>query len=296
MTTSSSPSPHIIEVTEANFQEEVVQRSMTTPVVIDFWADWCGPCKALTPILEELTARYNGAFILAKLNTEENPRIAQYFQIQSIPNVKAIFQGRLVNEFTGALPIDKIDEWLKTFIDPDSIPETPTDYIQEGHDALEQGDTQAAVEAFNTHLKENPGSPDSSIALARIALQQQDTASVRALLDQINADALTPKHESDIAAIKFMLDAETPERSEEELKDAIKANSLDYQARHDLAMLYASQGELDSALGELLDIVIRDREWEDDKARKTMVQLFEVMGLTSSKTREWQKKLGRAMY
>ncbi len=288
-------SPTVIEVTEANFQQEVLQRSMTTPVLVDFWADWCGPCKALTPILEQLAEEAQGNFVLAKLNTEENPRIAQYFQIQSIPNVKAIFQGQLVNEFTGALPIDKIRDWLKSFLGDEVFPAPKADPIADAKALLEQDDRDGAIALYNTHLQQNPGSPLSTLPLARIALEQGDRTSAKALLEQL-AEDLTPAQRADVSSLRFMIDAEPSEHSEDDLRAAITENPLDYQARHDLAMLLATQGNLDGALEELLAIVIRDRTWEDDQARKTMVKLFEVMGLHSPETRAWQKRLGRAMY
>ena len=292
----STASPHVIDVTEANFQQEVIQRSMTTPVVVDFWADWCGPCKALTPILEELAASANGAFVLAKLDTEKNPRIAQYFRIQSIPNVKAIFQGRLVDEFTGVLPRPQIVEWLAKIIGEDALTDEELDPIEEARELLEAGEQQDAFTILNALLQQHPGHPDASIMLAREAMKQGNKDGARALLDQIASTDLTAEHQSDISAIRFMLDITPPTRSRQELEEAIATSSLDHEARHELAMTHLLQGDFEQALDQLLNIVIRDREWEDDHARKTMVKIFEVMGLQSPETRAWQKKLGRAMY
>lgn len=286
---------YIINATEASFQQEVLPLSSRMPVLLSFWTDAIASSKELTSSLETLAKEAQGAFVLAKVNINANPNLAQQLQVESTPNVTAIYQGRLINKLTEALPLDELRTWLQSFLGEEAIPTPEADPLEEGKAHLEAGDQSAAIAAFNTHLQKNPGAPESSLALARIAMEKGDAQSAKALIDQI-ATPLSHSHLSEVAALEFMLNAPPSEHSEEDLRAAIKTNSLDYQARHDLAMLLAGQGKLTDALEELLAIVIRDRSWEDDRARETMVKLFEVMGLQSPDTRTWQKRLGRAMY
>ena len=291
----SAAAAYIFDVNEATFQQDVLQRSMAMPVLVAFSSQGSPTSRALMSVLEEVTREVDGIFALARLNIDKNPYLAQQLQIQSLPHVKLLSQGRVAGEFSGAKTREQVREWLKGFFGED-LPEAPTDPIAEGEAALQAGDTGAAIVAFNAHQQQHPGSPKSLLPLARLALGQQDKATARALLSNLPSEGLSPGERAEASGLQFMLELEPPEGDEGALREAIRTNPLDHASRHDLAMLYASRGEMDEALSALLEIVIRDRDWEEDKARQTMVQLFEVMGLNAPETRSWQKRLGRAMY
>ena len=281
-------SPYVIEVTDEQFQAEVLQRSLDVPVVVDFWAPWCGPCRALGPIMEKLAEEHQGRWILAKVNTEENPRVAQALQIRGIPAVKAVVGGRIVSEFSGVLPEDKIREWINGFA-PDQLEQL----LAAGKQALLEEDEETALQAYMAVLGIDSSHIEAKLAVARIAVARGEKETARQLLDGLDEnDRIT--HASEIAAIELLLEIDAG--AEADLIARIKEDPRDYQARHDLAMSYAARAAYDEALEELLAIVIRDRSWEEDKARESMVKLFGVMGLNSEATRKWQKKLGRAMY
>ena len=285
---------HVIDVTEANFQAEVLQRSLSALVIVSFWSGRSPQSGALNSILEEHAKRAKGKWVLARVDIDKAPRIAQALRLSAVPNVKAIAQGSMLDEFPGPFTKAGVEKWLENLLG-EPLPAEEIDRVKEGKRLIAAGELAAGIEHLNAHLAAHPGDPDASIALARMALEQGDRDAAKRLIAQIKTER-TAQQKSDIHALEFLLSQDTAALDGDALRARIAADPKDYAARHDLAMWLAGRGDLEGALGELIEIVMRDREWEDDKARKTMVQLFEVMGVNEPATRAWQKRLGRAMY
>jgi putative thioredoxin len=284
----------VIDVTDETFQQEVVERSMSVPVIVDFWAPWCAPCRALGPVLEKLADDDKGRWILAKINTDQSQQVASYLGIRGIPAVKAIFQGQLIDEFSGALPAQAVRQWLDRFLPPAGDEADAPLAADDAHAAWERGDHEAAANAWRAALQADPNDAKALVGLARIAMSRGDEATTRALLGRIPEERREAVA-AEIAALELRLEvADAPPR--QTLEDRVAADPNDHEARYQLALILIAEGDADRGLGLLLEIVRRDRQWQDDQARKTMVRAFEILGVQSDTTIHWRKRLGAIMY
>lgn len=285
-------SQHSIDVNAGNFQAVVMEGSKHTPVVIDFWAPWCAPCRVLKPILEKLAAEYQGKFTLAKINSDENQELAAQFGVRGIPAVKAVVDGKLVDEFTGALP----ESQVRAFIER-AIPSPAEEIRIEARELHEK--TQDRTRALEMLARAAALEPENeAVAIDRAALLIEDGQ-----LDVARAtlESLSPLTQMDdrVGTLKAKLDlaagaAAAPDASE--LERRIAANADDLDARLQLAQLLVAQEQYRQALEHLLEIVRRDRAFRDDAARKTMLQVFSVLGLDSELVGEYRRRLASAMY
>jgi putative thioredoxin len=260
----------VIEVNEHDFAAQVLQRSQTTPVVVDFWAPWCGPCRTLGPTLERLAGEAKGGFILAKINVDNNQRLAQSFGVQGIPAVKAFRDGRVVDEFTGALPESQVRAWLK------KLAPAPANSAFEAALALEERDPAEAAARYRMALGDDPDNVDALVGLGRLLVLQGDAEGAEALR-QVPSD--TPQYaqaQAWLALANFF--AQANGHTSETLSSQVTANPNDLEARYQLAARLASQRQYGEAIGQLLAIVERDRAFRDDAARKTLLALFEALG------------------
>jgi putative thioredoxin len=266
-------SSFIYDVTAENFQQVVLQTSMSRPVLVDFWAEWCNPCKALMPTLAKLADAYQGKFILAKVNTEEQQQLATHFRIRSIPCVKLFLEGKLVDEFMGALP----EAEIRSFIDK-YIPRESDGLLAQAEQLLLQGDADGAGALIQQAAQMDPGSPRVMLAnaryLATIGRLEEAEQQLNALPDE---EKNKPEVSAMLARLQFdRSSADTP--APEILEERLKANPSDSEALHQLASHKIMQNDLEGALELLLNLMRKDREYGDDAARKDMLRIFEMLG------------------
>jgi len=278
-----------IDVNEENFEAAVLARSMEVPVLVDFWAEWCGPCKVLGPVLEKLAGEYAGEFILAKVNVDENQQLAGAFGIQGIPAVKLFRDGDLASEFTGALPEPMLREFLSKFL--------PTAVDKEALAAAEleaAGKADEAKSAYQAILAAEPNHAQALLGLARLAMSTGDNDAARNYLDQIS---IVDDERKDADRLLARLDLQAGgAENESALREKIAADPNNLEARFELAQTLAGVENYEAALGEFLAIVKADRKFKDDGARKAMVQIFEVLGGEDPLTDKYRSELAAVLF
>jgi putative thioredoxin len=294
-------SPHIKDSGLATFAADVLEASREVPVIVDFWAPWCGPCKQLGPVLEKAVAEAGGAVRLVKVNIDENPEIAQQLRIQSIPTVYAFKDGKPVDGFMGALPESQINAFVAALAGgghDHGGAEHAEEVLAMAAEAFAAGDIGAAAQAYGHVLQDDPGNPKAVAGLANCYLKSGDLERAKTTLQLVRPDGAT---DEDIRAaeaeLKLRESANQAPRGEiEVLRAKLAADANDHQARFDLAQALDAGGEREAALDELLEIVRRDRKWNDDGARKHIVTLFEAMGPTDPRTLAARRKLSALLF
>jgi len=282
-------SPVILDVNERNFQREVIERSREVPVVVDFWAPWCAPCRMLGPVLESLAQEFGGRFLLAKLNTDENPRLAAQFGIQGIPAVKAFKHGRVVAEFVGAQPKPIVRRFIEQL-----LPNELDAKVTEGQKLLAAGRFSEADAKFQEVLSKQPDHPAALLgrAQALLGLGQEETA--LKLLNQVPA-ATSEGAEAARLRAQIVLRQGAGNGNEAHLKAHLAENPADLEARYQLASLLASQQRYEEALEHFLEIIRRDRKFRNGDARQAMLHIFELLG-DQPLTRIYRNKLASVLF
>jgi putative thioredoxin len=279
-------SSHAIDVSENNFMQEVIEASRRVPVLVDFWAPWCGPCRSLGPILEKLAAEYQGRFRLAKINSDENQALASQFGVRGIPAVKAVVNGELVNEFTGALPESAVREFI------DALLPSPAEPLRlEALAAHARGEADAARKLLLQAIHLDPRHEQARLDLVDVLLEAGELAEARRLLGEIAEDGKDRSRIESLTARLALAQDGAGAADEGALRARIGADGDDLAARLDLAKLLAAQQDYRGALEELLEIVRRDRAFQDDIGRKTLLQIFSLLGPDSDLVREFRGKL-----
>jgi len=278
-----------VDVSEENFEAEVLERSTEAPVLVDFWAPWCGPCKVLGPVLEKLAQEYGGAFRLAKINVDENQGIAGAFGIQGIPAVKLFQDGELVSEFTGALPEPTIREFLAKF-----LPSTADKIADEGTALEAEGKIAEAKALYESILESDPSHAGSLLGLGRLAMNAGETDAAMKYFDQISIVA-DERKEADRLVARINLQAGSAE-NEAVLRAKMNAEPNNVAVRFELAQALAAVEKYEEALQEFLAVVKADRAFQDDAGRKSMLQIFEVLGSDHPLVDKFRSELAAVLF
>jgi len=285
-----SETAHIIDVTSENFMQEVIDASQQTLIVLDFWASWCGPCQTLMPVISKLAVEYNGGFRLAKVNIDEQQELSGQFSVRSVPTVKFIKQGKVVDEFTGALPEGEIRQFLARHVIKESDQLLDAALAQ-----YEAGDKLAAIEAIQDISKLDSNNQRIALVYADLMIREARYDLAQEVLQNLPYEV---RQTEQVAAMLAKIDfaasaADLPDESE--LLRSIETEPGNCQARHQLSTLYTMQGNYEAALAQLLEIVKRDRNYEDDAGRKAMLKLFDMLGDTEL-VHQYRRKMMAALY
>jgi putative thioredoxin len=281
---------NILDVNQQTFATEVIERSHTVPVVVDFWAAWCGPCKMLGPILEKLANEYNGKFVLAKLDVDSNPGLSRQYGVQGIPAVKAFVNGQVVNEFTGALPESQVRQFIQHI-----IPSTADLYAQQAYQWEVTGQPAMAIENYKAALEEHAHHYPAMVGLGRVLLQQGRVDEGAAVLANI-PKGLPEQTQAAALLANAEFQREAAGQNEADLRRKIEVDANDVAARYTLAGLLVAQQRYPEGLAEFLEVVRRDRAYKDDGARKAMLALFTTLGDTDPITHEYRRKLANILF
>lgn len=276
------------DVSLEEFEAKVLQASLQTPVVIDFWAPWCGPCQTLKPMLEKLADEYQGRFLLAKINSDENPEIAQHFGVRSIPSVKVIHQGQLVDEFNGALPEGQV----RAFLDRIALPPAGGNLRAEAAELVAAGQLEAALGKLVEATRAAPEDEGVRLDATEVLMQLGRNDEAQQLLA-----ADYPQEADRAAALRARLALAAGAADTAPLEAKLAANPDDHAARLELARAYAAQSRFREALETTLEVVRRDRFFDEGAGRKAMLQFFEALSgeQHDDLVREYRRKLSAAL-
>lgn len=291
----TAPAGDIIDVTTADFMAEVIEESKKRPVIVDFWAPWCGPCRQLTPALESVTTKAGGKVRLAKMNIDEHPDVAGQMGVQSIPAVFAFVDGRPADGFQGAQPETQVQAFVDKLIGPQG-PSQVDQLIEAANAALSAGDFQAAATAYAQVLQVEPENIAAMAGMLKVyvAAGELETArqAIASLTDEMKADPAIQAAQTALELAEKAASLGNPA----ELQAKLEQNPDDHQARFDLALIHNAMNEREAAALALVEIIKRDRSWKDDAARKELLQLFEVWGPTDPASMTGRKQLSRVLF
>ena len=287
------------DINQQDFAKEVVEASMAAPVIVDFWAPWCGPCKQLTPALEKAVAEARGAVKMVKLNVDDNQELASQLRIMSIPTIYAFYQGQPVDGFQGAQPESQVKEFVKRLAEMagSSVGPSPVDEaLDEAERLLRENAVGQAEALFGQALQHDPQNRRALAGLAGCHIAKGDVENARAFVDALDDETRDAQEFASVLAQIALAEKAAEAGPIAELLAKIEANPKDHQARYDLAIALQAAGRDEEASDHLLEIIRQDRSWNDEAARKQLLTFFEAWGATDPRTADARRRLSSLLF
>ena len=289
----------IIDVITDNFMTDVIEQSKETPVIVDFWAPWCEPCKQLTPIIEKIVKEKNGNVILAKMNIDESPEVAQQLKIQSIPAVMAFNDGQPIDGFIGVQSEKNIIEFVNK-ISSLKNSSTVEENISAGKKYMDEDDIETATLVFSEILKIEPNNISAKSLLARCLIKSDQLDDAQKIIDSLPVDAESNQDfisvRSELEIFKNAKNNPISDKEEEELRNNIDKEPENYQLKLDLSKILMAKGENEEAINQLLRIIEVNPKWNDGEARKQLIEIFNILGNENILVTEGRKKLSSMLF
>ena len=285
----------IIEINQDQFLEEVVEKSKTTPVIVDFWAPWCGPCKQLTPTLEKVVNRKNGKIILVKVNVDENQGIASQLKIQSIPTVYGFVDGKPIDAFQGAQPENKVEEMVNKMIEATPGNEIPK-LIGEADQLFGEQKFEESLRIFESLVGMDPGNPRIIAGMLRCMLQLKNFEDANEMLDSLDEEIIKDQEILKIKKLLIATNRNNDDALDERLIDEVNANPENMELRFKLANSYLSLNETEKGFNELLKLFEQNPTWNEEAAKKKLLEFFDLLGFNDPNVLVARKKLSSIMF